>query len=66
MKLEAIMIIELSQTKANIIWFQLYVKLKKKKQLIDTQNRQVVVRSKKWGIGNTGEGSQKYKHQIIK
>ena len=39
MDLEGIMLNEVSQTKINTVWFHLYVDLKKKPKLIETENR---------------------------
>ena len=56
-----IMLNEISQTekdKCCIISF--YVESKKQKpELIDTENRLVVVRGREWGMGEMGEGGQK-------
>ena len=58
---QGIMLNEISQTekdKCCIISF--YVESKKQKpELIDTENRLVVVRGREWGMGETGEGGQK-------
>ena len=64
MDLGSIMVNEISQRKTNAIWAHIYVKLKQKNQqqqqkknpkLIDTENRLVVARGERWGVGKMHE-----------
>ena len=68
MGLEGIMLSEISQTKINTIWSHLYVEsLKKKKKLIDTEERFMVARSRGWGRGvKRVKGIKRYKLSGIK
>ena len=62
---EDIMLGEINQRKKNIVWYHLYMNLKKKIQLIDAENRLVVARGGVW-VGKMGEESQNYKIPAMK
>ena len=58
------MLSEISQTKTNILWYDWYMKSKKTNrntEHVDTENRLVVAKGGRCGVGRINEGAQKVK-----